>query len=204
MILELMDEAVRSGARLRPSAEIIGLSARTIIRWRGNKDCADKRKGPQQTPSNKLSDQERQKVLKVANSPEYRDLSPNQIVPNLADMGIYLASESTFYRVLREEKMVNHREPSKPASTPRPKEHVATGPCQVWSWDITYLKANVKGIFFYLYMIRVRLFCIFDITASVVPILFIRLERVYLITVRWSLFLVDDFEFVVAGTNPSA
>jgi transposase InsO family protein len=153
MILDLIDEAMGSGARLCPAAEIIGLSARTIIRWRLSRDCIDQRKGPQKRPCNKLSDHERQKVLKVANSPEYRDLSPNQIVPKLADIGIYLASESTFYRVLREEKLINHREPSKPASTPRPKEHVAMGPCQVWSWDITYLKTNVKGIFLYLYMI---------------------------------------------------
>jgi len=153
MILDLINEALESGARLSPAAEIMGLSARTIIRWRLSKNCVDKRNGPHRAPSNKLSEQERQKVLKVANSPEYRDLSPNQIVPKLADMGIYLASESTFYRILREEKLINHREPSKPASLSRPKEHVATGPCQVWSWDITYLKTNVKGIFLYLYMI---------------------------------------------------
>jgi putative transposase len=153
MILDLIDEAIESGARLSPAAEIIGLSARTIIRWRSSINCVDKRNGPNRVPSNKLSDQELQKVLKVANSPEYRDLSPNQIVPKLADMGIYLASESTFYRIMRDEKLINHREPSKPASSPRPKEHVATGPCQVWSWDITYLKTDVKGIFFYLYMI---------------------------------------------------
>lgn len=153
MILDLINEALKSGARLSPAAEIMGLSARTIIRWRNSKKCIDKRKGPRKEPANKLSDQERQRVLKVANSPEYRDLSPNQIVPKLADIGMYLASESTFYRILREEKLINHREPSKPASTPRPKEHVATGPCQVWSWDITYLKTDVKGIFLYLYMI---------------------------------------------------
>jgi putative transposase len=153
MILEFIDEAVQSGARLSPAAEIIGLSARTIIRWRRSENCRDKRNGPQKAPSNKLSKPERQNLLKVANRPEYRDLSPNQIVPKLADRGIYLASESTFYRVMREEDMVNHREPSKPASSPRPREHLATGPCQVWSWDITYLKSNVKGMFFYLYMI---------------------------------------------------
>ena len=153
MILDLIDEAIESGARLSPAAEIIGLSARTIIRWRSSKNCLDKRNGPNRVPSNKLRDQERQKVLKIANSPEYRDLSPNQIVPKLADMGIYLASESTFYRIMRDEKLINHREPSKPASSPRPREHVATGPCQVWSWDITYLKTDVKGIFLYLYMI---------------------------------------------------
>jgi transposase InsO family protein len=153
MILDFIDEAIESGARLSPAAEILGLSSRTIIRWRNSENCIDKRNGPKRTPHNKLSEQERQNVLKVANSPEYRDLSPNQIVPKLADKGIYLASESTFYRVLREEKLINHREPSKPASSSHPKERVATGPCQVWSWDITYLKTDVKGIFLYLYMI---------------------------------------------------
>jgi putative transposase len=144
---------MKSRARLSPAAKTIGLSARTIIRWRLSNECVDKRKGPQKAPCGKLSSQERQRVLKIANSPEYRDLSPKQIVPKLADMGLYLASESTFYRILREEKQVNHREGSRPASSPRPREHVATGPCQVWSWDITYLRTTINGLFFYLYMI---------------------------------------------------
>ena len=144
---------MESGARLSPAAKMLGLSARTVIRWRLGNECVDKRKGPQEAPCGKLSSQERQRILKIANSPEYRDLSPKQIVPKLADMGLYLASESTFYRILREEKQVNHREASRPASSPRPREHVATGACQVWSWDITYLKTNVNGMFFYLYTI---------------------------------------------------
>lgn len=153
MILGLIAEAMDSGSRLLPAAEILGISARTVIRWRLSDECIDKRNGPQKEPPSKLSNQERRRVLKIANSPEYRDLSPKQIVPRLADIGFYLASESTFYRILREEKLVNHREASKPASSPRPKEHVATGPCQVWSWDITYLKMNVNGLFYYLYLI---------------------------------------------------
>ena len=52
--------------------------------------------------------------------------------------------------------------------------------------------------------IRVWLFCIFDITIAVVAILFIRLVKVYLIILRWPVFLANDFEFVVAGTEPSA
>ena len=80
-------------------------------------------------------------------------MSPNQIVPKLADNGIYLASESTFYRILKEQKMVNHRLDSKPSTKRyRPEEKVASGPCQVWSWDITYLRSPVKGSFYYLYM----------------------------------------------------
>ncbi len=92
-------------------------------------------------------------MLAVANSVPFRDLSPKQIVPKLADQGVYLASESTFYRILKAHRMLTHRQASKPALTRRPQAHMATGPCQVWSWDITYLKTSVKGLFFYLYMI---------------------------------------------------
>jgi len=152
MILELIDEAMAGGARLTTSAAAIGLSARTIIRWRGKQDSFDMRKGPNSTPANKLDEQERQWIVDVANSTEYRDMSPKQIVPNLADKGVYIGSESSFYRVLKEHEMIHHRERSRPASHHRPKEFVASGPCQIWTWDITYLRSSVRGIFFYLYM----------------------------------------------------
>jgi len=153
MIIKLIDKAVESGARLKKAADIIGLSPRTIIRWRQLGGGQDQRKGPLTAPANKLSNHERQQILDTANSAQFRDLSPKQIVPKLADQGVYLASESTFYRILKEQKMLTHRQASKPAVPRRPKEHVATGPCQVWSWDITYLQTSVKGLFFYLYMV---------------------------------------------------
>ena len=153
MIIKLIDKAVESGARLKKTADIMGLSARTIIRWRQQGGGQDQRNGPLTTPANKLNEQERQEILDVSNSVPFRDLSPKQIVPKLADQGVYLASESTFYRVLKEHKLLAHRQASKPAARHHPKEHVATGPCQVWSWDITYLQTSVKGLFFYLYMV---------------------------------------------------
>ena len=153
MILALVEEAVDAGARLAKAAAIIGVSSRTIIRWRRQGGGQDQRQGPTEAPANKLSEQEKQQVLAIANSAPFRDLSPNQIVPKLADQGEYLASESTFYRILKEHKMLTHRQASKPAVAHRPKAHAATGPCQVWSWDITYLKTSVKGCFFYLYMV---------------------------------------------------
>lgn len=153
MILSLVEEAVAAGARLAKAAAVIGISARTLIRWRQQGGGQDQRQGPSDPPANKLSEQERQQVLAVANSAPFRDLSPKQIVPQLADQGIYLASESTFYRVLKEHALLAHRQASKPVATHRPKAHLATGPCQVWSWDITYLKTSVKGLFFYLYMV---------------------------------------------------
>jgi len=153
MIIHLIGKAVASGARLKKAADIVGLSVRTIIRWRKQGGGQDQRKGPLTAPANKLSKQEREQIIDISNSAPFRDLSPKQIVPKLADKGVYLASESTFYRILKEHKMLTHRQASKPAVSRPPKEYVAAGPCQVWSWDITYLQTSVKGLFFYLYMV---------------------------------------------------
>lgn len=153
MILELVHEAVKNGARLRKAADIIDLSARTVIRWKKNSGGGDRRRGPAGPPANSLTPLERQRVIETANSPAYRDMSPKQIVPLLADQGIYIASDSTFYRILRQEGMMSHRQSSKPAQVKRPDGFTATGPCQVWSWDITYLNTCIRGKFFYLYMI---------------------------------------------------
>ena len=153
MIIELINEAVTCGAPLEKSATTMGLSVRTVIRWQQSDVGDDRRKAPGGSPANKLSEQERMQIVQVANSAAYRDMSPKQIVPKLADQCIYIGSESSFYRVLKEQKMINHRQRAKPATQHQPNEHVATGPCQVWSWDITYLRSPVRGSFFYLYMI---------------------------------------------------
>jgi len=78
---------------------------------------------------------------------------PCQIVPRLADKGVYLASESSFYRMLRETNQLKHRQRSKPATHKKPAPCIATNSNQVWTWDITYLPTRVFGIYFYLYMI---------------------------------------------------
>ncbi len=153
MTLDLLDEAVRCGARLEPACKVLSLSSRTIQRWQQQGAGGDRRHGPKGEPHNKLTEAERRRALAIVNSPEYCDLSPNQIVPRLADCGTYVASEATLYRILREEEMLAHRQRSRPAVTWHPQEHVATGPCQVFSWDITYLRSAVRGEFFYLYLI---------------------------------------------------
>jgi len=154
MILCCLDEAVESDARLSRACATIGLSSRTIQRWKHHEDGGeDLRLGPKTNPGNSLSEEERAEVLRIATSPEYRDLSPNQIVPILADQDIYIASESTFYRILKEAKLDAHRSASKPPQRKKPREHVAKAPNTVWSWDISYLKGPVKGTFFYLYLV---------------------------------------------------
>jgi len=152
MILGWIDEAVDSGARLESACEIVGIDARTTQRWRRQGVGADRRAGPKREPKNKITGNEREQILAIVKSPEYFDLSVKQIVPRLADQGVYLVSESTAYRILREEKMLAHRARSRPPTSKPPRELIATAPNQVWSWDITYLHSPIRGIFFYLYM----------------------------------------------------
>ena len=152
MIVSLVDVAVATGARRAVACAELGLDARTLERWRAAGVIDDGRHGPRRTPKNKLTHAERARIVEVATNEEFRDLSPKQIVPRLADRGQYIGSESTLYRVLRSEELIAHRGRAlAPVARSRP-EHVATAPNQVWSWDITYLRAQVRGTFYYLYL----------------------------------------------------
>jgi putative transposase len=154
MILGLLDEAQASGARLARACEVLEIDPRTLQRWKHDGIGDDRRAGPLTPPTNALADAERAKILEIANTPEFRDKSPKQIVPILADRDQYIASEATFYRVLRDAKQIHHRASSKaPSKRHRPETYTATGPNQVWSWDITYLRSTLRGSFFYLYMV---------------------------------------------------
>ncbi|ESU31422.1 hypothetical protein G3A_16795, partial [Bacillus sp. 17376] len=104
-------------------------------------------------PKNKLSIEEKEEILEIVKKEEFADLPPTQIVPKLADQHCYLASESTFYRVLRENKMQNHRGRSKKPEKRIPESHLATSPNHVWTWDITWLKGPVMGLYYRLYLI---------------------------------------------------
>ena len=96
---------------------------------------------------------EREHLLAVANSTEFGHLLPSQIVPRLADRGQYLASESTFYRVLRAENPCQHRGAERPSQKRhKPRALSATAPHHLESWDITYLPTQIRGTYFYLYL----------------------------------------------------
>lgn len=113
----------------------------------------DKRKGAEKHVSNKLTETEKDKVIEVCCNEKYRNLNPNEIVPILAENGEYIASESTFYRVLKERGLNKSRNNTKkPRRINKPDELVATGPNQIWSWDITYLKTDIRGKYYYLYL----------------------------------------------------
>ncbi len=153
--VKLINEARANGCRLKPACDELNITPRTYQRWTKEgsvkKDQRPLVKRP--TPKNKLSQEERKEIIKVVNSPEYADLAPSQIVPKLVDEGKYIASESTFYKVLKEEKMNTHRSRSSVPVKRQPPTHVATGPNQVWTWDITWLNAFIKGQYYKLYLI---------------------------------------------------
>lgn len=152
-ILALIDQAVAAGARQARACEVVNLSVRTLQRWQQAPEQGDARPGRVQTPINQLSDQERKHILATINNAEYGHLPPSQIVPRLADKGIYLASESTMYRLLRTAGQLTHRtceRVHKPAARPAPL--VATTANQLFSWDITYMPATVRGQYYYLYL----------------------------------------------------
>ena len=143
---------MHAGELKEKACEVIGITSRTYQRWQ-HTGLQDQRQVVEKQPVNQLTEAERQRIIEICNQEEFRSQSPKQIVPTLADRGIYLASESTFYRVLRAEDMLHHRgRTQSPTPSEKPRACVATGPNQVWSWDITYLASAVKGMFFYLYL----------------------------------------------------
>lgn len=160
MAIQLIDEAHKAGARQSKACAVVGITCRTLRRWRQNLHTrgalTDLRQitATERTYPQSLTAQEREAVLNACNRPEFRSLPPSQIVPVLADRGEYLASESTFYRLLRAADQGARRGRAKaPRAVPKPRACQATGPNQVWSWDITYLPTQIRGEFLRLYLV---------------------------------------------------
>ena len=143
-----------AGARQTKICEVLGVAVRTWQRWKSSKNIEDQRIYNNAIPANKLSEFEVQRILKIANEEKFANLPPKKIVPMLADEGTYIASESSFYRILKAANQLKHRSKSRSGrKVIKPMELVATAPNQVYSWDITYLPTDVRGIFLYLYLV---------------------------------------------------
>ena len=132
-----------AGARLRLACETAGIDVRTLQRWKARQGLVSGDGRPQAVrlvPAHALSESERARLLCVANEPRFAAVPTARIVPMLADEGVYLASESSFARVLRAHGQSRHRGRAKaPHAVRPPTTHIATAPRQVWCWDMTYL-----------------------------------------------------------------
>ena len=152
-----IEAAHSAGARLRPACETAGIDARTLQRWKGKEGLTAGDGRPQAvrpTPGHALSPEERAALLAVANEPRFASVPPARIVPMLADEGVYLGSESSMARVLKDHGQNARRGRAKaPKASRPPTTHIATAPGQVWCWDMTYLPAQVMGRWFHLYLI---------------------------------------------------
>ena len=156
-LMGLIDQACTDGARRDVACRQVGLSWRSLQRWqRANAPEGDQRVSGKRRyvrPPNKLREDERQGVMDILNSEAFKHLPPSQIVPRLADTSIYVASESTMYRLLRQHGQLAHRRSERAVQKrSRPRALAATGPDQVFCWDITYLPTQVRGQHFYLYL----------------------------------------------------
>lgn len=151
--LELIDQAREDGARLKSACQELGIGQNTYRRWHQASD--DQRPHAERpTPSHALTAQEKATILAVCHQSDYASLPPSQIVPLLLDEhSWYLASESSFYRVLKENNEHHRRGRRTSKRVGPPRRHQATKPNALWCWDVTYLKSPVRGQFYYLYFI---------------------------------------------------
>ena len=138
MAIEVITEAIAHGASQKKACKTLGITSRTFQNWK-NVGLIDGRTTIKKYPSNKLSESEKKAILSICNTQEFRSQSPKQIVPKLADRGVYIASESSFYRILRKADLLQHRGRSaKPRTVKRPSSYVAFAPNKAWVSDITY------------------------------------------------------------------
>jgi putative transposase len=152
----MIDQAVEELVALvgvTAACRAVGRPRASHYRWHRQSPPPPK---PERVPSGQpraLSKVERKEVLRVLHEPEHVDEAPATVYAKLLDQGIYLASTSTMYRLLRAEGEVHERR--RQATHPpavRP-ELLATRPNAVWSWDITKLLGPAKWTWFYLYVI---------------------------------------------------
>ncbi len=154
---EDIEQAHQAGARLHLACNLVGIDVRTLQRWKADGGLVRGDGRPtatRPTPAHALTPSERERIVQVANEPRFADMPAARIVPTLADEGVYVASERSFQRVLRDHGQNRHRGRAKaPRKSRPPTTHIATAPGQLWCWDMTFLPTEVAGRWFYLYMI---------------------------------------------------
>jgi putative transposase len=135
---------------MREAAGLTGVSRATAHRHDTAAEAT--RSSVRPAPANRLDDGERARILGVLNSDRFVDTTPVEVFATLLDEGVYLASVATLYRVLREnQQVVERRRQARHPARKRP-ELTATGPGQVFTWDITKLAGPTRGLYYDAYV----------------------------------------------------
>ena len=140
------EESVHSG--VVEACRALGLSRATYYRRQKKKPERVRRVSPR-----KLSADEEREVLSYLTSERFVDSSVPEVHATLLDEGLYLCSVRTMYRILEKHKAVKERRNQRRHPEYKKPELLATGPNQVWSWDISKLKGPQKWSHYHLYVI---------------------------------------------------
>jgi len=136
---------------LAGACRALGVSRATAYRHRNPRVASPAR--PRRHPPSALSDEERSAVLAELHSPRFADASQAAVYATLLDEGTYLASERTMYRLLTANAEVRERRNQLRHPAYARPELLATGPRELWSWDITKLRGPAKWTYYQLYVI---------------------------------------------------
>jgi len=144
-----MEKAVGVAAACR----VLGKSRSTLHRQRNPRPASAPRERKEFRHPAELVPEEKERVLRELNSPRFADKSVAQAHTVLLDEGCYLCSQATMHRLLREQGTSGERRAQAVHPARKKPELLATGPSQVWSWDITKLKGPARGTWYLLYVI---------------------------------------------------
>ena len=157
-ILTVIKTSQQQGVSVRRSCLILAIQQRRILRWqqraRQGQGLADLTPGPKD-PLHRMLAEEIDQIVAMARSQEYVDLSHRILAVTAGDKGLFQASFSTVYRVLKEQNLMSARGPggAHNGNSKAPVRKELTGPNQRWCWDISYLLTFQKGVYLYLYLL---------------------------------------------------
>ena len=157
-ILTVIESSLQQGVSVRRSCVILAIEHRRVVRWqhlaRQGLSLANLTPGPKE-PLHRMLSEEIDRIVAMAKSQEYVDLSHRILAVTACDQGLFQASFSTVYRVLKERNMMTARGPggAHNGNSKAPVRKDLTGPNQRWCWDISYLMTFHKGVYLYLYLL---------------------------------------------------
>jgi putative transposase len=146
-----MSAALELGESVGQAVACRALGVPRATLYRHLRPAAPKRLRP--TPERALSAAERQAVLDHLHSERFRDKAPTEVYATLLDEDIYLCSVRSMHRILAQHGELKERRNQLRHPQYKKPELLATGPNQVWSWDITKLLGPTKWTYFHLYVI---------------------------------------------------